>query len=531
MKQSYLAYFSVVLIIFAVVSCKVGPDYHQPEPVTPETYRFDEKRTDSIVNLKWWDLFHDEILDSLIYIALENNKDVLIAASRVEQSRANVGYTKADMGPKIGYGANAGRANNIQGIQLNQPINNFSASAGLNWEIDFWGKFRRGTEAAKADMVASLYGKRAIEIALISEVARNYFLLLDYRTQLSISRNTLASRDSTLQIIQDRFDYGYTHIIDVNQAQIQKAIAQAAVPQFKRFVAFTENNLSILLGKNPDTLETKMYINEYDLPETIPTGLTSDILQRRPDVLEAEQFYRSQNARVGQAVAMRFPSISLTGLLGVGSTELSTLLSGGLGWSAAASLTGPLFEWGKNKRRVEIEREKAKQSLLSYELTVLNSFLEVSNALIETSTLKEELIAKQLRVDAARNASYLSRQRYFQGITSYLEVTENQRQEFDAELSYSDNYQQLLNSYVNLYKALGGGWISQEEIDKYAQQKADQENIDVNTINKDSLIYDGQVVDLHLTQEEIDERKAEQKTQRKLEREQKKEGRKNKNQN
>jgi len=528
MKQSSISYISIILIVFAVVSCKVGPNYHKPETTSPETFRFDQKRTDSITNLKWWDLFNDEILDSLIYEALENNKNVLIAASRVEQARANVGYTKADMGPKFGYGASAGRTNNIQGIQLDQPINSFSASAGLNWEIDFWGKFRRGTEAAKADMVASLYGKRAVEIALISEVATNYFLLLDYRTQLEISKNTLASRDSTLIIIQERFNYGYTHIIDVNQAQIQKAIAQASVPQFKRFVAFTENNLSVLLGKNPDSIETLLLVNAYELPETIPTGLTSDILQRRPDVLQAEQFYRSQNARVGQAVAMRFPSISLTGLLGVGSTELSTLLSGGLGWSAGASLTGPLFEWGKNKRRVEIEREKAKQSLLTYENIVLTSFQEVSNALIEIETLKDELAARQLRVDAAKNASYLSRQRYFQGITSYLEVTENQRQEFDAQLSYSDNYQQLLNSYVNLYKALGGGWVDQDEIDKYAQQKADQENIDVNTIDKDSLFYNGQVVDLHLTQEEIDGRKADKKAQRKLEREQKKADRQNK---
>ena len=529
MKQTFISYLSIILIIFAVISCKVGPNYHKPETVSPETYRFDQKRTDSIANLKWWDIFNDEILDSLIFVALENNKNVLIAASRVEQARANVGYTKADMGPKIGYGASVGRTNNIQGIQLNQPVNNFSANVGLNWELDFWGKFRRGTEAAKADMVSSLYGKRAVEIALISEVANNYFLLLDYRTQLEISINTLASRDSTLIIIQERFNYGYTHIIDVNQAQIQKAIAQVAVPQFKRFVAYTENNLSVLLGKNPDSVETEFYINEYELPETIPTGLTSDILQRRPDILQAEQNYRAQNARIGQAVAMRFPSISLTGLLGVGSTELSSLLSGGLGWSAAAGLTGPLLEWGKNKRRVEIEREKAKQSLLTYENTVLTSFQEVSNALIEIETLKDELVARQLRVDAARNASYLSRQRYFQGITSYLEVTENQRQEFDAELSYSDNYQQLLNSYVNLYKALGGGWVDQGEIDKYAQQKADEQGIDVNTIDKDTLIYTGQVVDLHLTQEEIDQRKADQKAQRKLEREQNKADRKNNN--
>jgi multidrug efflux system outer membrane protein len=331
-----------------------------------------------------------------------------------------------------------------------------------------------------------------------------------------------------LQIIQDRFDHGYTHIIDVNQAQIQKAVSQAAVPQFKRSIAFTEHNLSILLGRSPDVIPTLKSLQEYDMPENIPVGIPSEILQRRPDILQSEQLYHSQIAKVGVAQAMRFPSISLTGILGIGSTELSSLLSNGLGWAAGASLLGPLFEWGKNVRRVDMERERAKQSLYTYENTVLTALMEVDNSLVELSTLKEELIANDMMLKAASNASYLSRQRYYQGVTSYLEVIENQRQEFDAKLSYSENYQRLLNAYVGLYKALGGGWISEEEIVKYAEQKAQEEEINVNSINQEQLDYQGEIVDLNLTAEQKKVRKEEKKAQRKLEKEQRRQARKNK---
>ena len=528
MKKNLNKYIVILIIVVLVQACAVGPNYHQPEVNTTASYKYAINKTDSIVNLKWWEIFNDPILDTLIVIALRENKNVLIAASRIEQARANVGYNKADYGPKFGIQGNAGKTNMAFNIPSSNSFQSFGASAVVNWELDFWGKYRRGTESAQADLLASFYGKRATEIALISEVAKNYFQLIDYKARLEISESTLALRDSTLQIIQARFDHGYTHIIDVNQAQIQKAITQISVPQFKRSIAFTEHNLSILLGRNPSDIPTLKSLQEYSLPDSIPTGIPSEILQRRPDILQSEQLYRSQNAKIGVAQAMRFPSISLTGLLGLGSNDLSSLVSNGLGWSAGASLLGPLFEWGKNVRRVDMEREKAKQSLLGYENTVLNALMEVDNSLIELSTLKEELIANRTMVKAASNASYLSRQRYYQGVTSYLEVIENQGVEFDAKLSYSENYQRLLNAYVNLYKSLGGGWISQEEIDKYAQQRAEEKEMDENQINKDTLIYEGQIVNLNLTPEEKKARKLEKKAQRKLEKEQRKQAKNSK---
>ncbi len=521
-------YLLLLTGIILVQSCKVGPNYLQPEEKTSKEFRYSAKNTDSIINLKWWDLFKDPVLDTLIVTALRENKDALIAASRIEQARANVSFTKADMGPKITVNAGASRGDLVNGtLQLNAPINTFSASTGINWELDFWGKFRRGNEAAQANLLATFYGKRALEIALISEVANNYFQLIDYKSRLKISQNTLALRDSTLQIIQARFNEGYTNIIDVNQAQIQKAITQVSIPQFKRSIAFTEHNLSILLGRTPDSIPSLKKLRDYEIPEIIPTGIPSEILQRRPDILEAQEYYRASNAYIGVAQAMRFPTISLTGLLGLGSSDLSNLVSNGLGWTAGAGLGAPLFEWGKNKKRVDIERENAYQSLLFYENTVLNALLEVDNSLIELSTLKEELNANKLMLDAATNASYLSRERYYQGVTSYLEVIENQRVEFDARLAYAENYQRLLTSYVFLYKSLGGGWISSQEIDKYAQQLADEQGVDVSTIDKNDLFYNGQIVDLYLTKEEKQAKKEKKKAQRRSEKEQRKNARKN----
>ncbi|MBV1887703.1 MAG: efflux transporter outer membrane subunit [Urechidicola sp.] len=517
-----------VVLILVIQSCAVGPNYHQPETKNNTTFRY-ATESDSIINLRWWEVFNDPTLNTLIVTALRENKNLLIAASRVEQARANVSFTKADMGPKFGIQANAGSTNMPFNVPSNNTVNSFGASANVNWELDFWGKYRRGTEAAKADLLSSFYGKRALEIALISEVAINYFQLLDFKARLEIAENTLALRDSTLGIIQARFDEGYTHIIDVNQAQIQKAITQVSVPQFTRQIAFAEHNLSVLLGKAPDSIPVKKSLTDYSLPDSIPNGIPSEILQRRPDILQAAQIYRAQNAYVGVAQAMRFPSISLTGMLGLGSNDLSNLVSNGLGWSAGGSLTAPLFEWGKNKTRVEIEREKTKQALYSYEFTVLNALLEVDNSLIELSTLRDELIANENMLIAASNASNLSRQRYYQGVTSYLEVIENQSQEYDARLQYSYNYEQLLSSYISLYKSLGGGWISQDEIDLYAQQLADEQNVDVATINKDSLFYAGQIVDLVLTPEQEQDRKDAAKAQRKFEREQKKADRQNNN--
>lgn len=466
----------IILILGLIIylsGCKLGPDFQRAEYNGPDKFRFDTITTDTVVNLKWWELFNDPQLDTLIKIALIENKDVLIAAARIEASRANLGFTKTNQYPSFGYSAGAGGGNFGGGQLANSSSSNFSAYPEMYWEIGFWGKYRRMNESAQAELLASEYGMRTIQISLISAVASTYFTLLEYQTKLEISKNTLASRDSGLMIIQLRFDYGIVPEIDLNQAQIQKAISQAAVPIYTRAIAITESSLSILLGRSPKNIMTATTLMHQQTPPKVPEGLPSQLLLRRPDIQQAEALYAAQNAKIGVAQAMRWPSLNITGLLGYASNDLTSLTTGGLAWAVAGSITGPIFQFGKNKRRVEIETFNTKVALIEYENTTLQAFKEVEDALITIKTLNEELVAQKMRNDAAVNAEYLSGERYDKGQTSYLEVLESQRQSFDAQLQYTQTQRELLDAHISLYKSLGGGWLSPEEEEAFlaAQQE------------------------------------------------------------
>ena len=451
----------------------LGPNYQRPVVTAPTAFRYDSLVADTVLNLKWWELFKDEQLQKLIHTALEENKDVLTAAARIEEARAVVGYNKADLYPSFGYSADASRTN-LLGNQTIDPANSFFIAPGLSWEIDFWGKYRRSTEAARADLLSTQFGHRTIQLALISEVVSTYFLLLDYDARLEISKQTLASRKESVWIIQQRFDKGIVPEIDLNQAEIQEAIAAASVPHFERNVAQTENALSILLGHNPGPVARDHSLINQLLPPDIPAGLPSDLLLRRPDVLQVEQSLAAQNAMIGVAQAQRLPSISLTGFLGLASPELNTIVSGdAVAWSMSAGLLGPIFNFGKNKRRVEIEKQRMIQDSLQYIQTALNAFRDVEDALVEISTYNHEAQARFRQRDAASNANMLSKERYDGGVTSYLEVLESERSFFNAELAASETYQKQLNAYVKLYKALGGGWITEGEMNE-AQNASDK---------------------------------------------------------
>lgn len=453
-------------------SCAVGPDFQKPQMEIPKYFTYDSLATDSLVNLKWWEIFNDPVLDTLVLTALYENKNVLIAISRIEEARANLGFTEADIFPKIDLQGGATRGNFTGGLKLDSEINNFFIAPVVNWEIDFWGKFRRANESAKAQYLASEFSLRKIQISLITEVVSTYFLLLDFKERLRISEQTLESRFESLGIIQERFDKGIIPEIDLNQAQIQKEIAASTVPLYKRLVVQTEHSLSILLGRMPSTIKTGNGLDERDVPPEIPVGLTSQLLERRPDISESLFFLQSQNARVGVAVAQMFPSISLTGLFGLASDDLSTLTEGNPAWSISGSLLGPIFNFGKNTSRVEIEEARTEQALYQYENTVLNAFREVEDALVEVHTFKEQLQSIERQYLAAKNAEMLSSMRYDGGVTSYLEVLESERTLFTAELQLSEIRQLTFNSYIKLYKALGGGWISKEEyVEAKNQQK------------------------------------------------------------
>ncbi len=471
MKKSLLLLIGIPVLIYTLSSCSMGPDFQKPKIETPVQYRYDSLKVDSVATLKWWDLFNDSVLDTLIVTALRENKNLLVAISRIEEARANLGFTGADQYPKLGIQGDASRSNLISKSLGSSEINNsFFIGPVLSWEIDFWGKFRRATESARAQLLASEFSLRTVQISLISEVISTYFLLLDYRQRLEIANNTLAAREKSLNIIQHRFDKGIVAEIDLNQSQIQKEIAAVAIPVFERLAAQTENALRILLGKLPGEIELGHPPPNQIIPPDIPAGLPSDLLVRRPDIAEAEYLLMAQNANIGVAVAKMFPSISLTGILGLASGDLSTLTDGGAAWSLSGGLLGPLFNFNKNTLRVEIEEARTEQAFYIYENTVLNAFREVEDALIEVETYKRQLAAKQRQFNAAKNAENLSLQRYDQGVTSYLEVLESQRSSFNAELELSEVKKDYLNAYVKLYKALGGGWITKEEMEEAENQ-------------------------------------------------------------
>jgi len=453
----------------------MGPNYQKPDVQSPDQFKSDPFKTASVdigadaragdtVNLAWWELFSDPVLQSLVVDALNSNKNLLVAASRIEEARAFLGFTEADMYPALDIKAGASRGNLAGTSRLDSVDNNFYIAPVLSWEIDFWGKFRRSNEAARAEMMGSVYSLKTIQISLISEVVGAYFLLLDYQQGLKISQETLASRLESLDIIQKRFSKGIIPEIDLNQAQIQKEIAAAAIPVYERLIHKAKNTLSILLGRLPGEIKTGVALYEQTLPPDVPVGLPSSLLERRPDIAQAEHLLEAQNARIGIAEASRFPAISLTGILGVASDDLSTLTSSGAAWSVGGTLVGPLFHFNKYKKQVEIEKEKTKQARFVYENTVLNAFKEVEDALNEIHTYDRQIAAVENQLAAAENAARLAKIRYDKGVTSYLEVLETERQLFSVALDLSELRREYYNAYVKLYKSLGGGWLSEEEM-------------------------------------------------------------------
>lgn len=464
------------LLIANLSSCKFGPDFSQPTPKTNAHYVFDSLQTDSTVNVSWWEMFSDTTLNVLIRTALDSNKDVLIAAARIEESRAIVGFKKGETWPEFKY-QGQGTYGTYNGFVTPDPTSNVFGGMGLSWEIDFWGKYRRATEGAKADLLANEFARRTVQISLISDVSSSYYSMLDYKWRLKIAQNTVLLREDNVNIIKEKFEAGLVPEIDLNNAELQYAIALAAIPQYQRLIAFEETKMSVLLGANPQHILTGIELQDQNIPPTIPAGIPSELLKRRPDIGFSAAKYHAQMAQIGVAQAMRFPSIGLTSLLGGASSQLSTINGVGFAWNAGATLTGPIFQWGKNKRRVEIEKARTEQAKYDYEKTVITAFKEVEDALISITTYTTELKAREYQTASALNAQTLAQYRYDKGVTSYLEVITLQGYAFEAELSLSSTRKALFQSYIDLYKALGGGWISEAE-----KKSAEENNLDPNEI-------------------------------------------------
>jgi outer membrane protein, multidrug efflux system len=450
--------FKIILIIIVLamlpVGCLVGPKYAKPEDQNAATFNYGPANADtlaSVVNVKWFDLFNDDVLKSLITKGLENNYDMRIAMARIERTRAELGYTKADLLPAVGYSATV---NSNKETFL--PSN---AAATLSWELDFWGKVRHENRAVQNELIASEEGRKVILSSLVSDIATAYFQLRDYDNRLLISQNTLKSREAAYNIINQRFLGGYVSEVDNLQIEQQVAIAQATIPAIKRQITELENIISILIGQTPQVIPRGKSNSELEIANEIPVSIPSILLRNRPDVNQAEQLYMASNERIGVAQAMRFPSFNLGALAGFANNDVSMLFNNASYLqNASASVVGPIFNFGKNKRRVEIYRQIAEESKLAYQKTTIIAVAEVEQALQNVRTYKEEYVARNKQVIAARKNLVLSEARYNNGYISYLEVLQIQGSLFDAELSLSELTQRQLSSTIQLYKALGGGW-------------------------------------------------------------------------
>jgi outer membrane protein, multidrug efflux system len=471
---------SLSILLFSVVGwggCTVGPNYKRPTVDVPVTYRDASAETQSssehyatpstpqqtaasLGDEKWWDVFQDEELRSLIRIALKNNYDVRIAATRVLQAQAQLGITRADQYPSLGVGGSVAD----QRSPRIGPIPSYEVSLGqvtasAAWNLDFWGRYRRATEAARANLLANEWAQKQVIATLVANVAASYFQLRELDLQLEISKRTLGSRSESLKLTQTLEQHGLSSLLDVRQSEQLVYTAAEEVPDFERQVAQQENAISILLGRNPGDIPRGLKLTEEPHPPEVPAGLTSSLLERRPDIREAEQNLVAANAQIGVARSVYFPQISLTGSAGFETPALTSLFTGPAGvWNFGASLTQPIFEGGRIKNNVRLTEAQKQQFLLSYQQTIQGAFRDVSNALVAYRKNREFRIQQEQLLKSAQDAAHLSEVRFKAGTTDYLEVLTNETNSFTAELGLAQAQGNELIALVQLYQALGGGW-------------------------------------------------------------------------
>jgi multidrug efflux system outer membrane protein len=452
---------TVIAAACALTAC-VGEPYARPELAVPSQYRFALAQTQGAADTLWWTQFGDPTLDSLVTEALTSNEDLRIAAARVDQFQGAKVTTRAPLFPAIGYTGTTGRQSRSEqvygpGTDAAQDFSNAAFTAG--WEIDVWGRVRNLTVAADADWRASEADRRATVLSLVSAVASGYITLLSLDDQLDTSQRTLASRRQALTVFEKRHKGGVISGVELSQARSQYEVAAAAVPLLQQQIARQENALSVLVGRNPGPVTRGRPLGELATP-VVPAGMPSDLLAQRPDVVSAEQSLIAANARVSAARALYFPSISLTGLLGVASLDLDELFdSGSDTWNYSGTVTGPIFQGGAVlgvNRQAEAQRQ---QLLAFYEKTVRRAFADVDDALIATQMSTERSSAQRRQVEALQNYARLARKRFEGGYSSYLEVLDADTSLFNAELLYSEGHRERLLAHVDLYKALGGGWV------------------------------------------------------------------------
>jgi outer membrane protein, multidrug efflux system len=466
MNRTLVAIAATLSFTLGLAACMVGPSYQRPEIETPVQWR-DEAAPDSttLANLPWWELYADPVLQELIQTALRENQDLKIAAERVVESAARLGFTKADLWPQIDLSATGTRFQDSRnGVpKIPEPINNtgtvWDLSVPVSWEIDLFGRIRSASASARAQMLASEAGQQAVTIALIAQVASSYASLRAADQQLEVARNTLESRRQYIDLARVRFEGGITSERDWRQAEAEFYRVQSIVQDLERVQRQIENAISVLIGRYPGEILRGRALPEIPILTSLPAGLPSDLIERRPDVRAAEQTLIAANADIGQAKALLFPRIALTGDLGVQSSDLETLFEApSQAFNIVGNLLQPIFHGGKNRQRVRISESIMRQTLYDYERTVLQAFREVEDALVAFRKQTEQRESQRARVVAEREVMRLAELAYGGGVTSYLEVLDAQRSLFSAELDEIQSMNDQISALVQLYKALGGGW-------------------------------------------------------------------------
>lgn len=461
MNKAILSLLMVVLL----ASCAIGPDYRRPVFETPAAWRVEEKEARDTANTAWWHQFDDPVLDGLIDEALKQNNDLRVATARVDEYVGRYWVGRSGLFPQIGaYGsATRDRASERGAAPIPStvpnPSENYQADFSGSWEIDIWGKLRRATEAAKAELLGTQEARQAVVLSLVSSAANGYVLLRDLDKQLEVARRTAQVREESYKLFKLRYEGGVISELELNQVKSEYEQALATIPQIEKQIGFQENALSLLLGRNPGPIERGKSIDELTLP-TVPAGLPSELLEKRPDVRQAEQALVAANARIGVAKAQFFPTISLTGLFGWASTDLTNFFIGPAQvWSWGGSATAPIFTGGSLLGQLWASEAIQQQTLFNYRNTVQNAFREVNDALIDQRRTREQLEAQKRQVEALKEYARIARLRYDNGYTSFIEVLDAERSLFSSELTYAQTQGTLFVALVKLYKSMGGGWV------------------------------------------------------------------------
>jgi multidrug efflux system outer membrane protein len=460
---------AVSFISLILSGCMVGPDYQRPTVETPATWRVEEKTAQDLANTAWWRQLDDPVLDELIATAIRENKDLLIATARVDQFAAQYGVVRSYLYPQVGAYAQFGQQQVTEksGNDLPAGYNTITGNQQLvlnaSWELDIWGRIRRSSESARASLLASEEGRRGVILTLVSSVAISYVNLRNLDKQLEISKQTAELRWNSYEILKLRFEAGIINEMELAQSLSEYEQAMATIPQIQKTIAQQENAINVLLGQNPGPVARGKSIDELKLP-IIPEGLPSDLLERRPDIQLAEQNLIAANAQIGVAKAAYFPAISLTGFFGFASSDFSDLFTGSAKvWQYSAPITAPIFTAGRISSQVKVTEAVQQQYLYQYQQTIQTAFREFNDALADQNLTRKQLESQNQRVLALRTYADLARLRFDNGYSSYIEVLDAERSLFDVELAYVQTQGTLFQALINLYKAMGGGWITEAD--------------------------------------------------------------------